>query len=96
MDQVLKSLGNPAALARRYRDGESYVVGPENYDTYLLVLKIVLISVLIGFVVSAVVGLLADGNAGSFKDGARFFGARSPKDSCPSSPLSVSSPSFSP
>lgn len=74
VDQVLQSLGNPAALARRYRDGESYVVGPENYDTYRLVLKIVLISVLIGFVVSAVVGLLGDGNVATFKDGARFFG----------------------
>ncbi len=74
VNQVLLNLGNPANLARQYRDEESYVVGPENYETYRLVLKIVLICVLAGFAVSAVVGLLADGNVASFKDGARFFG----------------------
>lgn len=45
---VLQNLGKPADLARRYRESEPCVVGPENYETYRLVLKIVLICVGVG------------------------------------------------
>ena len=56
---VLQNLGKPADLARRYRESEPCVVGPENYETYRLVLKIVLICVGVGIAVSASVGWLA-------------------------------------
>lgn len=55
VESVLTSLGNPAELARKYRDEEKYVIGPEYYETYILVLKIVSLCVLAGVVVSAFV-----------------------------------------
>ena len=69
---VLQNLGKPADLARRYRESEPCVVGPENYETYRLVLKIVLICVGVGIAVSAAVGWLANGTVGSLKDGIRL------------------------
>ena len=69
---VLQNLGKPADLARRYRESEPCVVGPENYETYRLVLKIVLICVGVGIAVSASVGWLANGTVGSLKDGIRL------------------------
>ncbi|WP_342028027.1 HAAS signaling domain-containing protein [Lentibacillus halodurans] len=45
VEEVLLELGNPRNLARQYRDTKKYVIGPELYDLYILVLKIALISV---------------------------------------------------
>ena len=69
---VLQNLGKPADLARRYRESEPCVVGPENYETYRLVLKIVLICVGVGIAVSAAVGWRANGTVGSLTDGIRL------------------------
>jgi len=42
LDAVLIALGNPALLADQYRSRKKYLIGPVIFDTYLLVLKIVL------------------------------------------------------
>lgn len=39
---VLKKLGNPAVLASGYRDRPQYLIGPEIYDIYISLLKMVL------------------------------------------------------
>lgn len=39
---VLNQLGNPLELANGYKDGQSYLIGPHYYDTYVSLLKIVL------------------------------------------------------
>ncbi|TFJ91364.1 hypothetical protein [Lentibacillus salicampi] len=44
VEGVLLELGHPRTLARKYRGSKKYVIGPELYDLYMLVLKIGLIS----------------------------------------------------
>ncbi len=53
MEEVLQKLGDPAKMAKRYREQESYVIGPDYYDNYIWVCKIVLLSVLIASALSA-------------------------------------------
>lgn len=55
VQEVLEKLGDPAVFARRYRGENNYLIGPEYYDDYIWVLKIVLIGIGISAVVSALV-----------------------------------------
>jgi len=48
VEKVLLQLGKPADLADKYRDEKRYVIGPAYYDTYCMVLKIVLLCVGVG------------------------------------------------
>ena len=52
---VLEKLGDPAVFARRYREDKDYLIGPEYYDDYVWILKLVLIGVGISAVVSALI-----------------------------------------
>ena len=54
MEHVLEKLGAPEKFARKYRDENRYVIGPNYYDNYIWVLKIVLICVAISTVISIV------------------------------------------
>ncbi|WP_164670805.1 HAAS signaling domain-containing protein [Virgibacillus doumboii] len=58
VEQVLTELGNPRRLAQKYRGTKKYLIGPEIFDSYILVLKIVLISVVaavgIGFIIQII------------------------------------------
>ena len=56
IDEVLRELGNPRELADRYRGKERYLIGPKYFYKYLFVMKIVVISIIIGISVAAVVG----------------------------------------
>ncbi|MFO8068628.1 MAG: hypothetical protein R6U02_01425 [Alkalibacterium sp.] len=58
IDRVLRELGNPRELADRYRGKERYLIGPKYFYKYLFVMKIVVISVIIGISVATVVGAL--------------------------------------
>ncbi|MFA1822907.1 hypothetical protein ACDX78_22615 [Virgibacillus oceani] len=49
VEKVLLELGPPKRLAQKYRGTKKYIIGPELYDFYVLVLKIALISVVAGF-----------------------------------------------
>lgn len=42
VEKVLKELGDPEALADNYRGSKRYLIGPQYFDLYLLVLKIAL------------------------------------------------------
>lgn len=53
--EILLELGHPKKLANKYRGTKRYVIGPEIFDTYLLVLKIVLICVAGGIGISFIV-----------------------------------------
>lgn len=44
VEEVLLELGHPRNLARKYRGTRKYIIGPELYDLYVMVLKIGLIS----------------------------------------------------
>jgi len=54
-EDVLKELGAPYALAGKYRGDKKYLIGPEYFEQYWFVLKIVLIAVTVGMVIAAVV-----------------------------------------
>lgn len=55
---VLEQLGNPAVFADKYRENKKYLIGPEFYDIYFLILKIVLSAVLFGLIIAFFVGNL--------------------------------------
>lgn len=55
VEEVLLELGEPAELAARYRGKERYLISPERFDSYVSVLKVVLLSVLIGITVVSVI-----------------------------------------
>jgi uncharacterized membrane-anchored protein len=52
LEEVLLQLGKPADLADKYRDEKRCLIGPAYYDTYCMVLKIVLICVGFGVCVA--------------------------------------------
>ena len=43
MEEALKELGDPAEFAKQYRKDQSYLIGPEYFDTWLWFVKVVLI-----------------------------------------------------
>ncbi|HLR66794.1 MAG TPA: hypothetical protein VK105_06585, partial [Virgibacillus sp.] len=51
IEEVLLELGNPRELADKYRGTKRYLIGPNIFDTYILILKIVLI------VISSLIGV---------------------------------------
>lgn len=53
MQRVLESLGDPAEFAKKYRDEKSVLIGPEYYDNYIWILRIVMITAVIVTVVSS-------------------------------------------
>ncbi|SFC23764.1 hypothetical protein SAMN04488102_10483 [Alkalibacterium subtropicum] len=55
IDKVLRELGNPRKMADRFRGRERYLIGPKYFYKYLFVLKIVVLSIIIG--ISVVSGL---------------------------------------
>lgn len=53
---VLLELGDPEILADEYRSSKRYLIGPKYYNTYILVLKIVSLSVFGGISIAVFVG----------------------------------------
>src|SRR5699024_11363263 len=51
IEEVVLELGNPRELADKYRGTKRYLIGPDIFDTYILILKIVLI------VISSLIGV---------------------------------------
>ncbi len=58
INKALVKLGNPKELANRYRGREGYLIGPAYFDTYLFVMKIVVLSIFIGISVASVIGVI--------------------------------------
>ena len=56
VEAVLKELGRPSVLAAKYRDEKRYLIGPDVFEIYLLVVKIVLAAVGGGIILSQVIG----------------------------------------
>lgn len=48
VEEVLLELGSPREMAQKYRGKKSYLIGPELFEPFLIVLKIVLISMVAG------------------------------------------------
>ncbi|NLT16594.1 MAG: hypothetical protein GXY11_03090 [Clostridiales bacterium] len=60
IDAVLTELGRPSALADRYRDARKHLIGPDYFDTYMLVLRIVLIAVFFGMALAITISCFVD------------------------------------
>ena len=55
IEDILTKLGNPEEFAKRYRDENNYVIGPDYYDDYMWLVKIGAFGIAISSIVSAVV-----------------------------------------
>jgi hypothetical protein len=55
-EAVLRELGRPFELAAKYRGSGRHLIGPEYYDMYLFVLKIVLAAVAFGTALAQIIG----------------------------------------
>ncbi len=64
MTGVLKELGDPIEFAKQYRGNGGYVIGPEYYDTYFWLLKVVLLCSLIPVVVFGLFETFYEGFSG--------------------------------
>ncbi len=56
IQKVLLELGDPVLLADNYREAKRYLIGPQYFDKYMLVLKIVFGAVFLGISISTVIG----------------------------------------
>ncbi len=56
LEEVLLELGNPWELSSSYREKKSYLIGPDHYELYELILKIVLGATGLGIIVAMIVG----------------------------------------
>jgi len=54
--KVLLGLGDPALLADSYRETKRYLIGPQNFDNYVFLLKIVLGAIFLGISVATAIG----------------------------------------
>lgn len=63
IEAVLLELGEPAALADTYRGSKRYLIGPDYYDTYVTVLKIVLLATGFGMTLAMTISAVFSGSA---------------------------------
>ena len=62
VDDVLIELGAPEKLAQRYNEHPNYLIGPEYYDTYMLIVKIVIACTAFGlFIANVVLAVVSSG-----------------------------------
>ena len=57
-EAVLTELGDPALMAEKYRDTKRYLIGPELFETYIMVLKIVAIAVTLGMSMAMAISVI--------------------------------------
>lgn len=62
IDLVLLELGNPSELSDKYRENTRCLIGTNLYPQYIIILKIVLISVLFGMMVVSSLEVLTESN----------------------------------
>jgi hypothetical protein len=72
IDAVLTELGKPSELAGKYKGEKRILIGPEFYDTYLTVLKIVLASVSFGLLIAFLVASFAKQTVNPFETFSTF------------------------
>jgi len=60
VERVLLGLGDPELLAESYRESKRYLIGPQNFENYIFILKIVMGAVFLGISIATVVGSFFD------------------------------------
>lgn len=62
VEEILKKLGDPSEFAKKYRDENRHLIGPEYYDNYIWILKIVLLcvagSALVSFIINGITDIV--------------------------------------
>lgn len=71
--EVLLELGKPAELAAKYRGSKNYLIGPDYYSLYIMVLKIVLAAVLGGLTIAMAIGFISGEQENLFTSFGNFF-----------------------
>lgn len=74
VEAVLQVLGNPAELADGYRDNKRYLIGSELFPNYLMVLKIVMFSYLLGATIFTIIDTVTSSDVTYFKMIGSFLG----------------------
>lgn len=75
VEAVLTELGNPAELADQYREKKNQLIGPENYDLYLFVLKIVIAALAFAVTLAITIGFIVNPPQGLFEIFDSYFNA---------------------
>ena len=60
MEEALTELGDPAEFAKQYRKDQSYLIGPEYFDTWLWFVKVVLICSAVPIVAVSLINALTE------------------------------------
>lgn len=60
VEQVLQQLGHPSVMAAKYRGHERYLISPALFDSYLSVIKIVLMAILLSMSVVFVIDCIVE------------------------------------
>lgn len=60
--KVLYELGNPVDLANKYSNKSKYLIGPQHYDGYIHILKLIFIIIICGAPIGGVVTVLLENN----------------------------------
>ncbi|MGE5495979.1 MAG: HAAS signaling domain-containing protein [Burkholderiales bacterium] len=58
-EAVLKELGRPSALAAKYRGEEQHLIGPEYFDIYMMVMKVITIVAASATALAMIIGFIA-------------------------------------
>jgi hypothetical protein len=74
VDQVLMELGDPVKLADQYRAKSRYLIGPDNFDTYILVVKIVIAAIAFGMTLATTIGYIVNPPDSLISVIGRYFG----------------------
>ena len=64
VERVLLGLGDPEILADSYRETKRYLIGPQNFENYFFILKIVMGAVFLGISIATVIGGFFDAPEG--------------------------------
>lgn len=75
VDAVLMELGKPWELANKYRDSKRYLIGPEYFEFYIFILKIVLGATAFGMIVAMTVTMVTSPPQDIALGIASFFGS---------------------
>lgn len=72
-EAVLKQLGRPSALAAKYRGEEQHLIGPEYFDLYMMIMKIVVIVAVAGTAFAMIIGYITAPPANVFEAFGKFI-----------------------
>ena len=75
VEAVLIELGRPRELAAKYRGTKRHLIGPEYFDTYWLIVRIVMAATTFGITVALVVGLVMTPPVNAWETIGTYFAA---------------------